>query len=160
MSDRRRRIRAPLLDRLLDDDPDGPPERPPKRVLSRNDFAKSVVRDLEWLFNTRSTARIRTDATKRPHSGTVLDYGLEDFTHLMPASYVDRETLAKAVRTAITAFEPRLEIHRVTVNPVDGKHMLAEVTCEAYLVADEVREPVSFRVRVDASQGTVEIDGR
>jgi len=160
VSDRNRRIRAPLLDRLLDDDPDGPPERPPLRVLTRNDFAKAVVRDLSWLFNTRCTARIRPDGSKRAHTGTVIDYGLEDFTHLMPAAHSDREALGRAIKTAIMAFEPRLEIHRVAVNPIEGRHLAAEVVCEAYLVADEVREPVSFRVRLNTSEGSVEIDGR
>lgn len=160
MSDRRRRIRAPLLDRLLDDDPNGPLERPPLRVLPRNDFAKSVVRDLSWLFNTRCTARIQADGSKRAHTGTVIDYGLEDFSHLMPASQPDREALARAVKTAIAAFEPRLQVHRVVVSPIEGRHLAAEILCEAYLVADEVREPVSFRVRVNTSEGTVELDGR
>ena len=160
MSDRQRSIRAPLLDRLIDESPGGRPERPPLRVLKRNAFAKAVVRDLVWLLNTRAATRIMPDGKMRPHTGTVIDYGVEDFSHLVAGSYDDRQRLAKSIRNAIKAYEPRLEVHRLTVEPVEGRHLSAAIYCEAWLVADEVREPVSFNMRIDTSEGKVELDGR
>lgn len=156
----RRRIRAPLLDRLLDDNPGGPPERPPFRVLSRHKFAQSVVRDLSALLNTRTTARVISPDKKRDHTHTVLDYGLEDFTHLSPASNEDRETLRKAITQAITLYEPRLEVHKITVSPIEGHHRNAMISCEVWLIADDVREPVSFRINLNTSESTVQVDGR
>lgn len=130
------------------------------RVLKRNAFAKSVVRDLVWLLNTRAATRIMPDGGKRKHTGTVLDYGVEDFSHLMAGSYEDRELLKRSIKDAIRAFEPRLQVHRIKVEPVEGRHLMASIYVEAWLVADEVREPVSFSMRVDTSEGKVELDGR
>lgn len=160
MADRRRSIRAPLLDRLIDRDPGGLPERPPLRVLKRNAFAKSVVRDLVWLLNTRAVARIMPDGKKRPHTGTVIDYGVDDFSHLVAGSNDDREALRRAIGEAIKRYEPRLQLHRIVVEPVEGRHLSAQVRCEAWLVAGEVREPVSFNMQIDTSEGKVELDGR
>lgn len=130
------------------------------RVLKRNAFAKSVVRDLVWLLNTRSTARIMPGGGMRPHTKTVIDYGVEDFSHLMAGSYDDRQRLAKSIRTAIKLYEPRLEVHRLTVEPIEGQHLSAAILCEGWLVADEVREPVSFNMKINTSVGKVELDGR
>lgn len=161
MADRKRSIRAPLLDRLLDDRPGSRlPEKPPLRVLKRNAFAKAVVRDLVWLLNTRAATRLMPDGGKRNHTGTVIDYGIEDFSHLMAASNEDRATLTQAVKDAIRAYEPRLQVHRIKVEPVEGRHLMASIYVEAWLVADEVREPVSFSMRVDTSEGKVDLDGR
>ena len=160
MADRKRSIRAPLLDRLIDESPGGLPERPPLRVLKRNAFAKSVVRDLVWLLNTRSASRIMAGGELRPHTNTVIDYGVEDFSHLVAGSYDDRQRLAKSIRHAIKIYEPRLKVHRLTVEPVEGQHLSAAILCEGWLVADAVREPVSFSMRIDTSEGKVELDGR
>ena len=130
------------------------------RVLKRNAFAKSVVRDLVALLNTRATTRVMPDGTLRPHTGTVIDYGVEDFSHLVAGSYDDRQRLAKSIRTAIKVYEPRLHVHRLTVEPVEGQHLSAAIYCEAWLVADEVREPVSFNMQINTSEGKVELDGR
>lgn len=130
------------------------------RVLKRSVFAKSVVRDLVWLLNTRSAARIMPDGKMRPHTKTVIDYGVEDFSHLVAGSYEDRQRLARSIRNAITVYEPRLQVHRISVEPVEGRHLSAAIRCEAWLVADEVREPVSFNMKIDTSEGKVELDGR
>ena len=130
------------------------------RVLKRNIFAKSVVRDLVWLLNTRSATRIMPDGEMRPHTKTVIDYGVEDISHLVAGSHDDRDRLAKSIRNAIKLYEPRLKVHRLTVELVEGQHLSAAIRCEAWLVADEVREPVSFNMRIDTSEGKVELDGR
>lgn len=154
---RDRNVRAGLLDRLLDDEPGGPPERPPMRTQSRNEFARSIVRDLKWLLNTRCTARF--DLGKEAGPRSVLDFGLDDFTHLGPASYDDRELLARQLREAIKAFEPRLQIRQVTVEPIAGQHRALEARFQAFLLTEDAREPVSFRVRVDTSEGDIEVHG-
>ncbi|MCB9538202.1 MAG: type VI secretion system baseplate subunit TssE [Myxococcales bacterium] len=155
--DPNRKVRASLIDRLIDEEPGNKPERPPLRVQSRNQFARSLMRDLGWLLNTRCGEKKPVGKEAGPR--TVLDYGVEDLTHLAPASYDDRQVMAKRIRDAITAFEPRLQVTRLTVEPVEGKHREVEVRVEAWLWTDEVREPVSFRVMLDLADGEAEVRG-
>ena len=46
------RLQPALLDRLTDDSPDKQVESRDDRVISLKRLRQSVVRDLEWLFNT------------------------------------------------------------------------------------------------------------
>ncbi len=151
-----RKVRASLLDRLLDDEPSSGPERPPFRVMTRNAFARTMIRDLSYLLNTRTTERFDVGEAG-PRS--VLDYGVDDFTHLAPASYDDQRLVARYVKDAITAFEPRLEVKRLVVEPLEGKPTMCSVYVEAYLNAEGIREPVSFRAVFDTNQGSVEVHG-
>ncbi len=152
-----RKVRASLLDRLLDDEPAGAVERPPFRVQTRSRFARSMIRDLSWLLNTRTTERFDVGEAG-PRS--VLDYGVDDFTHLAPASFDDQRLVARYVRDAIAAFEPRLQVRRLVVEPLEGKPAVCSVYVEAMLVAEGIREPVSFRAVFDTNEGSVEVHGR
>lgn len=151
-----RRVRAPLLDRLLDDQPGDEPERPPFRAQTRAQYGRSVLRDLGWLFNARCVARFDETVGRR----TVMDYGVEDFTALVPSSEGDRTSLAKWIRQALKAFEPRLVVKNVTVRQVEGNHRALEVLFEARLVGGPLNEPVSFRAILDTSEGGVQVLGR
>ncbi len=132
-------------------------ERPSFRVLTRKQFARSMIRDLTWLLNTRTTERFDIgDVGPR----SVLDYGVDDFTHLTPASFDDQRLIARQVKDAITAFEPRLDVRRLSVEPVDGKPGILSVYVEAILIAEGVREPVSFRAVFNTKEGSVEVHGR
>lgn len=153
-----RRVRASLLDRLIDEEPGSPPERPPFRAQTRGEYGRSIQRDLYWLLNTRNMARVHEASPEEGRS--VLEYGLPDFTHLAPGSWDDRQRLARNIKEAIDAFEPRLNVRRVMVEPVEGQHRSLTAYIEALLLGDSVPEPVSFRLVLDASGGSVRVDGR
>lgn len=153
----RQRVRASLLDRLIDEEPGGPRERPPFRTQSVGQYARSVVRDLQWLFNTRCTKRF--DVGREAGPRTVLDYGVDDFTHLAAASHVDRALLAKNIKEAIVAFEPRLKVKLVSVEADEGDRQRAVIYIEAGLIIEDTLEPVSFRVVVNNATGEVMVDG-
>lgn len=150
--------RASLLDRLMDDEPGGKPERPPFRVQTRSEYARALVRDLNFLFNTRTTKRWDLGEVAGPRSS--LDFGVDDFTHLSPQNYEDRNSIARIFREAIVAFEPRLRIGDVTVEPVPGHPRSVVLRFDAELLGGDSPEPVSFGLRVDQSEGTVKFDGR
>jgi type VI secretion system protein ImpF len=153
-----RRVRASVLDRLIDEDPGSPPERPPFRAQTRGEYGRSIQRDLYWLLNTRYTAR---GDEQPPEDGrSVLEYGLPDFTHLAPASWDDRQRLARQIKETVDAFEPRLKVRRVLVEPMEGQHRSLTAFIEALLLGDSVPEPVSFRLVLDASGGRVRVNGR
>lgn len=151
-----RLVRAPLLDRLIDDQPDGGAEKPPFRAQTRAEYGRSVMRDLGWLFNARVVALYNDVVGSR----TVIDYGVQDFTHLIPNSEADRTTLAKWIRQSLKAYEPRLIIKQVQVLPVENNHRVLEVVFEARLVGGPLNEPVSFRAILDMSEGGVKVVGR
>jgi type VI secretion system lysozyme-like protein len=155
--------RASILDRLIDDDPGIKPERPPFRTQNRAQFGRSILRDLQLLLNTRTTFEVGVDEKERrrrkPEDRTVLDLGLSDFTHLHASSEEDRNLLARQIRETIAAFEPRLEVRKVRVLPVEGHRNQCEVRVEAWLIMDHAREPVSFGLKLDSSEGVVEVNG-
>lgn len=155
--------RASILDRLIDDDPGSKPERPPFRTQDRAQFGRSILRDLQHLLNSRTTFEVGVDEKvrrrRKPEDRTIVDLGLSDFTHLHPSSEEDRNLLARTIREAIAAFEPRLEIRRLRVLPVEGHRNQCEVRIDAWLIMDHAREPVSFGLNLDSSEGVVAVDG-
>jgi type VI secretion system protein ImpF len=66
---------------------------------------ESVARELSRLFNTRSPLTFEAFAAS---DGSVLDYGVPDFTERSMYSGPDRDAIAAIAKHAITLFEPRL----------------------------------------------------
>ena len=155
--------RASILDRLIDDTPGIAPERPPFRTQNRAEFGRSILRDLQRLLNTRTTFEAKIDPKERrrrkPKDRTVVDYGLSDFTHLHPASEEDRNILARTLREAIAAFEPRIKVRRLSIEPIEGRRSQCEVRIQAWLIMNHAREPISFGLALDGSEGTVQVHG-
>ncbi|CAB3749354.1 type VI secretion system baseplate subunit TssE [Paraburkholderia humisilvae] len=87
-----------LFDRVADADADA------RRPLA-DALRASIERDLARLLNTRSRLTFDLFAQRE---GTVLDYGVPDFTDHSLQSGADRDAIAAAVARAIALFEPRL----------------------------------------------------
>jgi len=102
---------------------------------------------------------MRYDSKERVGRRSVLDFGLDDFTHLVPLFEDDRLKLSKYIQEAIKAFEPRLQIRNVQIRELKGNPRVLEVHFEAYLIINDVREPVSFRAIIDKKRG-VKVLGR
>ncbi|MGA7811348.1 type VI secretion system baseplate subunit TssE [Caballeronia sp.] len=66
---------------------------------------QSVARELSRLLNARSRLTMEAFAQS---DGTVIDYGVPDFSERSLRSGPDRDAIAAAIRHAITLFEPRL----------------------------------------------------
>jgi type VI secretion system protein ImpF len=87
----------PLFDRLAADGE--------ARLSGADALRESVARELGRLFNMRSPLTFEAFGAS---DGTVLDYGLPDFSDRSLQSEPDREAIAAAVKHAIALFEPRL----------------------------------------------------
>lgn len=72
----------------------------------------SIGRELSRLLNTRSRLTMAEFAVC---SGTVIDYGVPDFTALSARSGEDMELLRHALQRAIGMFEPRLMHTEVSI---------------------------------------------
>jgi type VI secretion system protein ImpF len=87
----------PLFDRLA-----ASGETP---LPGKNALRDSVARDLGRLLNTRSRLTFEAFGTTE---GSVIDYGVPDFSERSMRTGGDRDAIAAAIRHAITLFEPRL----------------------------------------------------
>src|SRR5689334_13246194 len=102
------RITPSVLDRLLDNEPGDTQEAPAARRQNLRELKEAVKRDLEWLLNTRQmVGGVPAEMKETNHSVAV--YGLPDFTNANIRSEVDRTMMRRAIETAISVFEPRLE---------------------------------------------------
>jgi type VI secretion system lysozyme-like protein len=135
-----------LFERLSNgaiNDPGGPP---PARVYGRVELKESIRRELGRLLNTRCAAR-------RDRNGTVIDYGIPDFSWMSASSADDRQLLAETLAQKIANFEPRLREVRVTIEPdaSDVRRVIGSI--EATLVVESIREAVSFPLAIRNKSG-------
>ena len=137
-------VQAPLLDRLIDLDPDSSSDPQVGRARRLEELKASVRRDLEALLNTRwRCVSPPRDLEELGHS--LVNYGLEDFTSADMASDDQREALRRAIEGAIRRNEPRLHGVSVTIlDSVDGLDRTLRFRVEAVMRADQAPEPVDF----------------
>ena len=135
------RARASLIDRLIDLDPKSYGEALPLRTFSMQELKESVRRDLGWLLNTRTS--LPGDLIDK-RDLTVIDYGIPDFGSYSPENPDDRGLLARRITRSISAFEPRLQKVKVTVEPEMENEKTLRIIIDAELIVESVREPVSF----------------
>lgn len=133
--------RAALLDRLVDYNPQSKTERRPLRTMGKRELYESVRRELSRLLNSRCPF---LESEREERERTVIDFGLPDFSHLVPQNQDDHLLLASQLREVIEIFEPRLENVRVKVEPHPVNARALSVTIEGVLAFETIREPVSF----------------
>jgi type VI secretion system protein ImpF len=154
------RARLPLLDRLLDADPDAPEPPPPSAAVALERLRAAVRRDLEALLNARRRRQpLPPELTELRTSP--LHYGIPDATSGAYAVAARREALAREVEATIRRFEPRLTAITVTLlsDEADlGRALRLKV--EAVLRADPVPEPVSFETLLEPVTRDVTVQER
>lgn len=101
------RLQPVLLDRLTDHEPDRRQEPPERRVLSMSRLRESVLRDLNWLFNSTTTLTAEQAATWPLVAASVVNYGIPPFSGFC-ASGLDLRQMEEALRQAVLRYEPRL----------------------------------------------------
>jgi type VI secretion system protein ImpF len=144
-----RGARIPLFERLTDFHPNEATETVPLRIHTLEQLGNSVRREVAKLLNTRCLSRDR--------NGSVLDYGLPDFSWMSAASGDDRSLLADTIARKISTFEPRLTQVRVTLDRDASDPRRLTGSIDAILLTETLREPVSFPLLMDAKKGLAEI---
>ncbi len=153
-----RTVRLSVLDRLLDDAPRQAADAPGSWEASLRELRACLVRDVEWLLNTRRVADPPLESC-REVLRSVYQYGLPDISS-MAASDETRERLARAVAECIDLFEPRLTAVRVTPKELgDGAGRGLHFTVEALLRLDPSPERVVFDTVVETVSGRVSVSG-
>lgn len=148
-----------LLDRLIDMEPRVPRDRESSRSETVEAFRLGVLRDLDWLLNSRRAM----DPAGNSHPevrDSVVNYGLPDLTSMSADDPNSRKALLSAVQETLRVFEPRLEATRVTlVTAPDEDHRSLRFVIEGLLRLDPSPVRVAFDTVLEIGSGQFRIQG-
>lgn len=105
-----------LLDRLIDDDPSRSLEAVKPMGVVMSDIKTSIRRDLENLLNTRIYRQFDIGSFNQLET-SVVNYGIQDFSHIQFDSEEEREKFSWAIRRTIERYEPRFQRVDVSIEP-------------------------------------------
>ncbi|MCQ9473308.1 type VI secretion system baseplate subunit TssE [Pseudomonas alliivorans] len=133
-----------LFDRLLDDEPHQASEAVSKRLCSLGEYKASLIRDLEILVNTRQCL-VASQLENYPElAGTILEYGMPDFTSKGVLNPEDRRLIQAQLERAITVGDQRFRAVKVQLlNQQVGYRMLT-FRVDAVLHLQDATRQVSF----------------
>lgn len=155
MKERERLARRPVLDRLLQT---GEPE-PRTWSESVRALKASVLRDVDWLLNTRRIAQTAPEALTELQR-SVFHYGLPDVSSLSADAVETRRHLKRQVEECLRLFEPRLTGVRVSESgDQGGTNRQLRLVVEALLDLDPEPEPIVFDTVLDSSSGRFNVTG-
>jgi type VI secretion system protein ImpF len=143
------RIRLPLLDRLLDADPDAPADPPLSQGMAIEVLRAAVRRDIEALLNARRR-RLTPPAGYVELPLSPVGYGVPDPTAGSFTEEQRRIAVAREVEATIRRFEPRLTQVRVQLRNSEREAIdrVLRLRIEAVLRTDPVPEQISFETVV------------
>jgi type VI secretion system protein ImpF len=114
----------------------------------------SIANEIASLLNTRSSS---TMAEFLKCQGTVLDFGIPDFSSLSCRSTEDLATVSQAVQHAIALFEPRLSHTQVVALQDDSGHRgQAKLQISGAVRLGMTLRRVDFDIPVNLSDGVSE----
>jgi type VI secretion system protein ImpF len=152
-----RTVRPSIVDRLIDRHP-GVGDGTTTWAESVAEYRASVLRDLEWLLNTRRIADPAPDRFTEVRE-SVYHFGLPDVTSRSADSPEARIELARDIEECIRIFEPRLSEVRVgTRVEAEKGGRRPRFTIEALLRMDPDPERVLFDTVLDSTTGKFTVD--
>jgi len=157
MMDRGRPIRPSLLDRLVDTAPGEAADPSVGLAESKARFERSVLRDLEWLLNTRRTLHPGTRAHPELRR-SVHNYGVPDVTSLSADSQDSRGYLVERVREAIRVFEPRLRDVDVELQSGEKGDRSVRIRIEGTLLMEDDAERIVFDTVLETTSGSFSVE--
>jgi len=141
------------LDRLIGSDRRWDGTRPQSWSESLDLVKRSLLRDLQWILNTRQIS----EPIGEPYellSESFINFGLPDITALSADSAETPARLRRYIEDAIEAFEPRLTDVRVTLSDRGGsRDRRVQFLIEAELQMDPDPERVEFDTVLEVSSG-------
>lgn len=150
-------IRLSVLDRLLDDEPENSREVPPDENQKLRIIQQSVRRDLQDLLNTRYRC-VAWPPEMDELTDSLINYGIPDFTAASLNAAQDADILIRAVRKAISLFEPRLtdvQIERMDSNNYVDRTFRFRI--EAMLIIEEKKLRVQFDSALESATGQFDV---
>jgi type VI secretion system protein ImpF len=119
----------------------------------------AILRDLEWLLNTRRTIHEAGDDFPEVQK-SVYHFGLADLSSESADSSLTRRKLARRVEDLVRIFEPRLTQVRVTI-PEDATRegRLVHFLVEGALDVEPEPKPVAFDTVLEVNSGEFSVAG-
>lgn len=154
-----RTVRFSVLDRLIDDNPRVAADPPVTWAESVRQLKGAVLRDLEWLLNTRRIIEPAPDPYPEVQR-SLYHYGLPDVTSVSKDSPAALRLLVQQMEECLELFEPRLENVRVQVaeKPSRDQRDLRFVI-EAMLRMEPNPERVVFDTVLETVRGEFRVEG-
>lgn len=122
-------------------------------------FKVNLMRDLEWLLNTRESG----DPAEAPYGElerSIYNYGLPDFASMAADASATPARLQRSIEREIELFEPRLKDVRVTLaDGGKGGVRAMRFVIEATLRLDPDPERVEFDMELEMTDGRFNIKG-
>lgn len=152
-------VRQSILDRLIDLNPKNSKDPPLSWTGSVEELKASVLRDLEWLLNTRRLP-LPDEEVSEELRHSLHYYGLTDITSLSAEAPETSARLIRNIQEAIELFEPRLSGARVALVPSKepGRQRLHFVI-EAMLEMEPNPERVVFDSVLEVMSGSFVVTG-
>lgn len=147
-----RTARPSVIDRLIDLAPREAADVAWSRDESVRAYRSSVLRDIEWLLNTRRTT-VRIPASLKELIGSAFNYGLPDVSSMSADSTETRGSLVRQIEAAIRQFEPRLTEIRVTLAESLDSERRIHFTIEGLLKMEPEPERVVFDTILEIASG-------
>jgi type VI secretion system protein ImpF len=154
MREPERLVRRPVLDRLLQT---GEPE-PRTWAESVRALKASLLRDVDWLLNTRRIAEPAPAALVELNR-SVYHYGLADVSSLSADAAETRRELLRRVEECLRQFEPRLTGVRVLETERAAGSRQVRLVVEGMLQLHPEPEPIVFDTVLDGSSGRFDVTG-
>ncbi|MGJ7610826.1 MULTISPECIES: type VI secretion system baseplate subunit TssE [unclassified Variovorax] len=142
---------APLFDRLASAPHGHARDAHLETMASLQD---SIGRELRQLFNTRSPLSAGDYAQG---NGTVLEYGIPDFSSFSAQNAADLQQLAGVLRLAVQRYEPRLSDVSVQVSATPHRHEVALVRIGAQARAGLALRRVDFEMLLGAPDSLMKV---
>lgn len=123
------------------------------------DLKLAVLRDIEWLLNTKRPMNLEVDGFPEARS-SILNFGIPDFSQFSAASGDDCGQVCSLIQEAVRRYEPRLEPRSVVVDHLATdklKGLQAQFRIRGILHVDPVRVPVSFDTHIEMDSGAIAI---
>jgi len=154
------RLQPYLLDRLTDDEPEIKTEAKGKHEFTQIKLRQSVLRDLNWLFNSSNLATVQNLDDYPEVAKSVLNYGLPSFAgHTV--SGVNIPEIERLLRQVICDFEPRMIRRtvkvRLEVNEQQMSHNAMTFDIEGELWADPLPLKVYLKTELDLEAGDLKV---
>ena len=149
-------VRLSVLDRLLDN---STWTAPSESGASPAALKRALVRDLEWLLNTRRIAE-PAPASFPEINSSVYHFGLPDVSSRSADSIETQQQLAADIEECLRIFEPRLTQVRVSIREAaEEEGRLARFVVDALLRMDPEPQRVVFDTVLVTPTGTFFVRG-
>jgi type VI secretion system protein ImpF len=147
----------PLLDKLIDAEPERARDRPITATESLAQLRRAVHRDVEALLNARRPWRSLPPGMAALRLSP-LGYGIADFTAGAFNERQQREALRSEIEETIRRFEPRLSaVHAALVDDGNALRTSLRLRIEGLLCAQPAPEPIAFDAAVDITTADVTV---